>query len=522
MKVSFNLIDQPWIPCVLPDGISKEYGLLDTLCQAHNIREIHDASPLVTVALHRLLLAILHRNFGPESPSAWRELWETGSFDSDILREYLQKWYSRFDLFDEERPFYQSSRISKRITIQPISKLFHEASSGNNATLFDHTFDDGNMQVAFNKIARGVIALQAYALSGIESGDSEDGKSHPSAAPMVRGAVNLVSYKTLFATLVLNLIRYSPEHDRPFVCIGKDYPSWEQDEESLWQQREPRGYLDYLTWQSRQIKLVCDDSGTNVINVLVTEGVNYPKASALCDPYMGHSKNENKGKDQPPWLALKFRPSRALWRDSVSLFKSLQDSSRPAILDWVNQLARFPGVPSRVALDSFGIANYQKAGKINFWRHERLPMPLRYLQDDFLVNALEKCLRRSEEIGDKVQKSLWTLAHEVLLPGKETKDLSKGDKDAIRKKQSTYLAANIYWSSLELPFMEMIERLPDAPDLEAEVALWFELSASNAKSALKQTVNGLKPSSRNLKASVKAHSKLAYEINKLTGGENDE
>lgn len=58
----FNLVDQSWIPCLLRDGGKpQELSLRDTLIGAHEIRELCDDSPLVTVSLHRLLLAVLHR-----------------------------------------------------------------------------------------------------------------------------------------------------------------------------------------------------------------------------------------------------------------------------------------------------------------------------------------------------------------------------------------------------------------------------------------------------------------------------
>ena len=53
---SFNLIDQPFIPCVTREGQHAEFSLLETLTRAHEIRELCDESPLVTIALHRLLL----------------------------------------------------------------------------------------------------------------------------------------------------------------------------------------------------------------------------------------------------------------------------------------------------------------------------------------------------------------------------------------------------------------------------------------------------------------------------------
>lgn len=81
--VTFNLVDEPWIPCVTADGASIELGLLDTLTRAHELREMADPSPLVTVALHRLLLAIVHRLLdGPASYDAWCAVWNAGQFDS--------------------------------------------------------------------------------------------------------------------------------------------------------------------------------------------------------------------------------------------------------------------------------------------------------------------------------------------------------------------------------------------------------------------------------------------------------
>ena len=117
-RFSFNLVTERWIPCVRPDGTRVTLNLEDTLSQAHELREIHDDSPLVTVTLHRLLLAILHHIFGPEDAAAWTELWQGGRgyFDPRKVHEYFRdpahpKRFSRFDLFDSERPFYQTAEM---------------------------------------------------------------------------------------------------------------------------------------------------------------------------------------------------------------------------------------------------------------------------------------------------------------------------------------------------------------------------------------------------------------------------
>lgn len=109
MTYSFNLIEKPWIPCLTFDGERVELGLQDSLVQAHELREIYGDTPLETAALYRLLLVVLHRVFGPRNSSDWIKMWRRRQqgFDSSALDAYLQHWHHRFDLFDQEHPFFQ-------------------------------------------------------------------------------------------------------------------------------------------------------------------------------------------------------------------------------------------------------------------------------------------------------------------------------------------------------------------------------------------------------------------------------
>src|SRR5690242_11229849 len=98
MTFSFSLIEQPFIPCVRLDGQAVEYGLRDVLVTAQGIAELRDGSPLVTVALHRLLLAILHRCFrGPKNSAERIAIRNAGRFDAGRVSAYLEKWANRFD-----------------------------------------------------------------------------------------------------------------------------------------------------------------------------------------------------------------------------------------------------------------------------------------------------------------------------------------------------------------------------------------------------------------------------------------
>ena len=114
---SFNLIDEPWIPCAPPGGEEPRLlSLRAALTNAHEWREIMDDSPLVVVALHRLLIAILHRVYrGPRNVEAWRAIQAHGRFDAASIGQYLDEWRPRFDLFDVEHPFYQVAEMAGRM-----------------------------------------------------------------------------------------------------------------------------------------------------------------------------------------------------------------------------------------------------------------------------------------------------------------------------------------------------------------------------------------------------------------------
>lgn len=194
MTNSFNLQVEDWIPCRMLSGKTRELNLVDVLCEAHEAREILHPSPLVTVALHRLLLAVLHRVFGPSDWRAWLTLWKECRFDEARVKQYLKEWHKRFDLFDDEHPFYQTSFVTLGHATST-ARLFHELASGNNKTLFDHTLMKSPPVLAAGEAARLVVALQAYAVGGLVSTEEGRKKQDGSAdnAFMVKGAALLVS-----------------------------------------------------------------------------------------------------------------------------------------------------------------------------------------------------------------------------------------------------------------------------------------------------------------------------------------
>ena len=153
MPQEFNLIDEKWLPCLMNNGERESLSLRGIFAEAQEVEELLDASPLVTISLHRLLLAILHRALmGPVNMEAWKDLWEARQFEMAKLNAYLKQHHSRFFLLDDEKnlPFFQvpqmqkvvvkkhkkkgepdqEERVATDLKIHPVQKLAQELASG--------------------------------------------------------------------------------------------------------------------------------------------------------------------------------------------------------------------------------------------------------------------------------------------------------------------------------------------------------------------------------------------------------
>ena len=515
MTYSFNLIDQPWIPCTMPDGSHTELSLHDTLLQAHEIREIFDQSPLVTAALHRLLLAILHRNFGPSSRSEWQTLWQAKQFEGARLNSYFSKWHDRFDLFDARRPFYQVAELedesekpknARKIKEVEVNDLLPELARGNTSTLFDHTIDKDSPSLSPPEAARKILALQSYKLGGL-SGLA----SVYVDAPIARAVCFLIDGETLFETLVLNMVPY--HGDDPISVVGNDLPVWEQDEPET--SGIPCGYLDYLTWQTLSVLLLPTRTASP------KEGIEIPRAriglgrkkfegrGEIFDPACAYRKIPKAKPDQDPWRDVRYEQDRALWRDSTSLFRLTDENKRPpSALKWMSQLI---GSEILDALKPYRLIAYGQCSdkaKIFFWRLEHLPLPARYLTDENLVDALEIALKNTEQIAEHLRWAMKKFAQCVLYPSLDEKEnLKKAQKDEVNHLVDHLHVTEAYWSALEIPFLDFMRELPDDPDTVLEG--WNKRIQQAAHQAFHEATNDLDQSARVLRAIAEGQSHLA-------------
>jgi len=461
MSFTYDLTTEPWIPSVMADGSTQDLSLLDVLSQAPQIREVLDASPLVTVALHRLLLTILHRLFGPRDVEEWECLWNAGGFDEQRVGEYFAQWQRRFDLFDKQKPFYQTPGLPPQM-LKPVSLLSQEWAAGNNDTLFDHNVDARPTAISPAKAARLLVARQAFSLGGLVT--AEAGRASAKAAPLARAAVTLIQGENLFRTLMLNLVLYDPTADLPMPCQD-DVPAWERDEPVVVRERAPRGYLDYLTWQSRRIWLrpESEEGGeTTVKQVIVADGERFPNDSAPKDPMVPHKVKRNFRPGQNPLSPLRLEPSRALWRDSLALMQAeaqmAQDilQCRPSTLDHVATLLERDFIPRSQVRTVSVLGLCAERAKVHFWRHERLPLPLAYLIDNKLLADLRRCLVLAQKTADRLNQAMHQLAETILAPAEG----EKADSAAVHSAVQSLRQPDGYWSDLGLEFPSVLLALP--------------------------------------------------------------
>lgn len=510
MTSSYNLINEPWIPCITLDGTHLELGLRDVLAGAPELREIRDNSPLVTAALHRLLLAVVHRCYGPESDEAWLALCKAGEFDSSVFDSYFQKWHQRFDLFDPARPFYQNTEEEVReAKNHPVAALAHELASGNNATLFDHSVSEASRPVKPADAARLLVATQNYALGG--------GVSKPfnlRHAPLVGGAWVLHVGKNFFETLLLNMLVITK--DEPIPSTDKDLPAWELDVPSPATERLPNGYLDYLTWQSRRVILErTEDGGVASIHMLQGDAL---QSEGFFDPMMVlFCRDPSKG-----FLPLKFRQDRAMWRDSYAFFSNQVEVVRRPLT--VEHLARIQEAGGPAGLEGatvhvFGVCSDQ--AKVNFWRHERFPLPTRYLKDEALVGDLQHALDYAEESARALWTALRNLAANLLIPLDELD--RKPDRDLVNTLADSLSCEAHFWAAMEEPFYRTFLSMAEKPDgADAAIRDWRMAIRQTARQAFELSVRGLEESARGLRAVAKAQRRLNADLNRVLEFEREE
>lgn len=446
---SFNLADQPWIPCTDLTGEQRLLGLREILQYAHELRTIEALNPLTEAALMRVLLAVVHRIAqGPRSLSQWQQMYQTQCLPTDRIDAYFQKWRHRFDLLSSEAPFYQTPGLrilDKAGAPAPVSitGLMLEKASGNNKTLFDHAADDRRAALSPAEAARTLITAQMYSLGGLNKKTTNLFGFQQSYlnASLVNGNLVLLQGRNLFEQLLLNLFVY--RDNEPMPSSAEDCPVWERTDIGGTGIATPKGYLDYLTCKSRHIRLVPEHDGTgiHVAKAHIAQAEAFPE---VLNP--AGIRRLNASNFARP---LQLDTERPVWRNSLALlaFTNTADD-RPRALQQAGAAMK-SGIPVSTALLHcmiYGLVN-NKANPLA-WRKEVLSIPTAMVTEHELVERLRKGIEVSEAAGGGLEGTAQIFMRAVL-PG------NTRESEIRHKVQATGVLRH-YWDLLERPFQQFL------------------------------------------------------------------
>jgi len=489
--MTFNLLDEPWIPVVSQGWQRRDVSLVELFNDWHSLREIQGDNPPTTLAIYRFLLAILHRAYqGPKNIDHWEEIQQDNGKKAIA---YLNQWRDRFDLFHPDYPFMQDAAIQAKDAGEVyLASALH---GNNTSTVFCHEHQWSNADLTFPESARLVLRLHNFDTGGRKTGATDSA----AVLPMMDAANVLVRGRDLSETLLLNLIEYDPAREKPCVVTGDDIPAWERAAHKV-KERIPAGYIDYLTYQWRRVKLFAQDD--RVIRVALHPGDRLPKDVPTSQWECGIAYTKTK----KGLMTVRINSARSLWRDSAVFLQSAETSNRPRILDWVAVLKAEEGlVTSNLHLQILGL-NVDNAKPLG-WSGQQFAAPLIYLTDKPLWQSLSRAIAIAEDHQQLFRAFRGSPYHAL------AEALNNNDAGSFA---ATLDGESRYWATLDRAFQTLLEELPKDKTEDGngitygntKLPEWTKTVQSAAREAFTQSIAPI----RNYEARAKALRALEWKL----------
>jgi len=460
-RVGFDLRFRQWIP-VVGEAAQEPVGFEELLLRAHEFADVDVPLAPAAAGLWRVLYLLAARVSGlDEEDLTGREferrrrrvLAEKRFADVDV-REYFDKYGSRFNLFDEERPWLQDSRLATQCSASSgLNKIVLGRPAGNNQVWFGHHVDDSPRPVPAREAAWHLLAALYYGPSGRCTTRTVKARSegNTSAGPL-RAALSCHPVgATLFQSLIAGI---------PAPAGGDDYREGVPDE-APWEAAELpdplrgpvplRGLARALTGEFQHaVLLVPDEAGENAVDATLTWAWR-EKTKPGTDPYLIY-RTSTKGDPYPQ----QAKTSRALWRDLDALLLKSKGgiTRRPLIFDSVKQLP--PGVRDGMRVRVFGFDQDGQTRDRQFFTQTTSPV-LRWLEDgEFaFVQGIERAHDAAEKVGLNLVNALkdaWAHLADPTDDGKSRplrRDAGAGPWVASAESRYWPLAERVFWRTLD-------------------------------------------------------------------------
>lgn len=523
----FDLFTEPWITCVSRDGGVEEYGIEGLLAKAHELTEIIDPSPLVVASVVRLVEAVLLSALAVSDEDAWLHLWEQGRFDDDAMERVRERCSGGMDLFDSERPFYQSrdiERTGESEHIKSVGYLFPDTATGTAVVHYAHAPESAH---AFCPVccAKGLVTVPAFATSG--------GQGIKPSINGVPPVYVLPIGRSLFETLLLNYVL--PTYRPPGAAARDPGPCWlTGGVVGHKEERASAGFVESLTWPARRVRLLaplfegactrCGRLSEKLTHrIVLDQGVSRPKdAAPWMDPWAAYVWRTDKV-GETTVRPLRPRAERQTWRDVGALFlaqvpaaeaSARGRAARPTIVNQMAALARGArqGGLAGVATERFvaiGIRTDMKA-KVFEWRMDSFELPDSVLGLKAAV-PITRALRQAETAADALGTALLRLHPGTERQSPSWSDIRAAMDDVVR------IAQRRYWGDLEPEFRLRLFAQHLAGDEEAQAAWlaeWAQVVRETVVSVLEGVLNASDDTANGLRRQETTRHVLYFQLKK--------
>lgn len=229
--MKFNLLEEKWIPIVDVKGLEKKVDFEELIMSSKDIRSISIANPLLEFSIIRFICTLFYWKSGnDEVIKSVRKSFLEENPSRNLFREIMSD-ADKFDLFNEDRPFFQDRKAKN---VKPCGSLFAEISTGTNIAHFQHG-DDEKLRLCLPCTALGILSVVPWS----QSGGAGLSPSIHNAPPIVAMAIG----GNLSQTIGLNLVPLGVPYGTP-QWSGHFIPTSKKE-------RVPA--MEAFTWNPRRI-----------------------------------------------------------------------------------------------------------------------------------------------------------------------------------------------------------------------------------------------------------------------------
>lgn len=331
---SFDLRDKPWIPVTTLHGDRDRLSLRETLHRAHDLADIAVTAPPAAAGLLRLLYVVTARITRLDRPAGAEE-WElsrsktieAGQLEPAAIDSYLDKHPNGWDLFNEQQPWMQDSRLVDQAEEKSTNR-FDPTRPGDNSPVWGTHTHVGHAPPIPAEDAALLLLYHHLHGSGGAGGTRTIGShsdQYMSAGPL-RGAL---THYPLGLNLLHTLLAGIPSPATAPTLEGTDVAPWETT-----QLPDPLAPPPPVTWpaglllgRSRHALLLHPDStGQSVTSCRLTWAFKHAHPD-IVDPYVILQRASTGA-----WYNRPASADRAVWRNIDALLASTPDHRRPLIL----------------------------------------------------------------------------------------------------------------------------------------------------------------------------------------------